>query len=60
MKLKVRNGYGFDLGKIFKNGNGAFLRLDTLEWGLGFNLSIGDSGGFIKISVACLHFEIWF
>ena len=60
MKLKVRNGYGFDFGKMFENGNGIFLRLDTLEWGIGFNFSIGDSGGFIKISITCLHLEIWF
>lgn len=48
MKLKIRNGYGFDFEKTFRNDNFICLRLNTLDWGLGFNFNVGDSRRFFN------------
>jgi hypothetical protein len=60
MKIRCRNGYGYEFEKVFKNDNYLNIRLNSLEWGLGFNFSIGDSRRFLKMDVTFLHVEVWF
>ena len=60
MQLKVRDGTIFELEKVFKNDNYINLRMDYLDWGIGFNFCVGDSKRYIDIDLLCFHLWIWF
>lgn len=59
VKLKVRDGCIFSIEKVFKNDNMISLRMDYLNWGVGVNLSVGDSRLFFQVYFLCLHLDVW-